>query len=97
MGYSDSGDNNDIDDIDDVVVQCIYAVHLVSSDICEVVVEDQPGFRLWSHRAQRGERQGQRRPSNFPPVTSLLACIGRWKRNIKISVSVEVFLALCGL
>ena len=73
---------------------CIYAAHLVSWDIREVVVEDQPGFRLRSHRAQRGERQGQRRPSNFPPVTSLLACIGRWKRNIKISVSVEVFLAL---
>ena len=99
VGYSDSGDNDEIDDIDDdvVVVKGIYAVHLVSSDRREVVVKDQPGFRLWSHRAQRGERQGQRRPSNFPPVTSLLACIGRWKRNIKISVSVEVFLALCGL
>ena len=47
---------------------CAYAVHLVSSDIREVVVKDQPGFRLRSHRAQRGERQGQRRPSNFPPV-----------------------------
>ena len=47
---------------------CIYAVHLVSSDICEVVVKDQPGFRLRSHRAQGGERQGQRRPSNFPSV-----------------------------